>query len=219
MPYSKSSTSGAPLTRSHKPEGSKWRRWLLLLPPLLLCLLLPWCRQGSSGIPAGFDNSESAKAAPIQELVAKELGPPPYFVTEGSPLPGRPEVGLPIPMSVFKSVTIALDGKPSGPGPFRFKAGQTVQVDGEVVGRDELPSNVSLGAGLALASKSDNAQGWVITHEKYSEGKCFNRKLKFGFTYTFPPSPGEYVLVIPSWAHTGGDHPALIAGQYDLILE
>lgn len=203
------------------PELSSKRWRTLLLSPLLLLLLLPWCRREGATVVPTRDQSTGSAQELIESLVTKELGPPPYFIDDGKSLPGRPEVMLPIAKSVYKSVKLKFDGKPAGKEPFRFKAGQTVKIEGEIEGQPQLPASVGLTGGVGIVCKSDNDNGWMFLDCRFIGARTIQRHAKFEMNYTFPNRPGEYLLVIPSDATIGLPPiiPILIAGHFDLILE
>ncbi|MBL4886060.1 MAG: hypothetical protein JKY95_16190, partial [Planctomycetaceae bacterium] len=104
-----------------------------------------------------------------------------------------------------------------------------IEVEGTIWGQPDLPWNVSIGGGIGIVQNAKNKRGWIIHREGYSKShtyggtpgkqKTLSRSTFEVKKYKLPEEPGEYLLVILSCAHVGGDHPELIAAEYNLVIE
>jgi hypothetical protein len=204
-----------------REESSRLRLVIILLVVLLLLLLLSmyWFKQSgptTTKVSTEFLRSGPADRMPEDFLVEGEHYPLPE---DGKPLPGRPNVPMPIPRKIYQNVELKIDGKVVE-SPLKFRAGQHVTVDGVIDGNPELSPYVSFSGGLALVTRADNQRGWHIRHYGFCHSSTGQRRCHFDGEYTFPNKPGKYVLIVPSSAVVGNvDHPILIAAEYDLTLE
>lgn len=141
---------------------------------------------------------------------------------EGTPLPGRPDVVMPIPKQIYSNVELKLDGK-IVESPVVLAAGKHVSVEGDIIGNPDLHSSVIFDGGLAFVTRADNERGWIFRHHKHFHSNTSNRRCRFDGEFTLPNEPGEYVLIVLSSAEltyiTEKLVPWLIAAEYDLTLE
>ena len=193
---------------------------------LLLLLLLIWFWWPQPSTQPVLD-ARNVSALPEEVLKAGKYFPLPY---EGKKLPGRPEEPMPIPKKVYHDVEISINSKPVQTKPIVFPAGSVVEVEGVIWGQPGLPQNTSIGGGLGIVQKSNNQRGWILHSTRntnshtttVSRGKIESlRCCTFNVEkYKLPEEPGEYLLVVTSWAHDGPyNHPELIAAEYDLVIE
>jgi hypothetical protein len=127
---------------------------------------------------------------------------------------------MPISPEIYAKVDLKLDGKPVGAGPVILQSGSTVEVEGVILAHPDLDRRLAMDGGFGLVTRAENEQGWLIRtfdffHSNTRAGRC-----TFDGTYQVPDQPpGEYLLVVISAAHVGGgDHPMLLAAQYDAVI-
>ncbi len=207
-------------------ENSIWHRYkkriivaLILLVLLLLWLLWP---QPSEEIP----EFQTMNYLPEEVTKSGKYFPLPH---RGKPLPGRPDEPMPIPRRVYSNVELTINGKPVKQQPIRLPAGSIIQVEGVIWGQPDLPKGIHIGGGIGLVTRAKNERGWILQRAGFYETKMTtvskgeNRdvprcdiEVK---NYSLPEEPGEYLLVVVSWATVGqGDHPGMIAAEYQLDL-
>ncbi len=208
----------------HHQRRRKIAAALLFL--LLLLLLLIWFRWPRSS-PQPVLVARNFSALPEEVLKAGKYFPLPY---EGKKLPGRPEEPMPIPKKVYDDVELSINSKPVQKEPIVLPAGSVVLIEGVICGQPALPRNTDIGGCVGIVQKSNNKRGWILhsTRGSHAHTSTVSRgKIKSLRCCTFdvenyklPEEPGEYLLVVTSYAYIGPyDHPELIAAEYDLVIE
>jgi len=198
------------------------RRFLLVL--IILALLLLWFLwpREEEAIP----EFQTMKYLPDEVTKSGKYFPLPH---RGKPLPGRPDEPMPIPRKVYADVELKINGQLVEQQPIRLPAGSTIQVEGVIWGQPDLPDRVYIDAGIGLVTRAKNKRGWILRDTNFqktdmttvSRGKhkSVKRCTITVKNYTLPEKPGEYLLVVVSSATIGqGDHPGLIAAEYQLDL-
>lgn len=201
-------------------------RWIASVSAALVAGLVTWWFwQSLSYPPTDSPPREYATMkflSQIEGIRDGELFPLPFEGMEvaGRPLAGRPNQELPISPEIYANVELKLDGKPVGSGSVILPAGQTIAVEGVIHANEQLDRNIGLGAGLGLVTRADNQRGWMVRWIKFLGDHTSNRRCEFAGKYVVPNEPGEYVLVVVSSAMMGnGDHPCLLAAEYDAIIK
>lgn len=146
------------------------------------------------------------------------------IIDEGIPLPGRPLAPLPLTTKAFSDLRLSLDGRTIGDELIVLKAGQNVLVNGWIKGNERFfkgpPPHPIMHAGLGLACRSENAEGWMIIYDRYYGGSQSRDEMTFEGSFSAEVPPGEYALVVLYSAFVGsGTHPIMMAAQYDAIVE
>ncbi len=207
-------------------EESIWHRYkkriiviLILLALLLLWFLWP---RPIEAIP----EFQTMKYLPEEVTKSGKYFPLPH---QGKPLPGRPDEPMPIPKKIYADVELTINGKPVKQQPIRLPAGSIIQVEGIIWGQPDLPDKVYISAGIGLVTRANNERGWILRDTNFqktdmttvSRGKHKSvKRCDFSVkNMVLPDEPGEYLLVVVSSATVGqGDHPGLIAAEYQLDL-
>jgi hypothetical protein len=168
-------------------------------------------------VPAAHLPGDQNYLLPSSLLVEGEHHPLPDVEV---PVPGRPEVPMPIPHTIYREVELKLNNKVVE-SPLTLSAGQHVTVEGVIRGNPKLPPSVSLSGGLAFVTRDTNKRGWSFRHYKFFHSNSSQRVGRFDGAFTLPDEPGEYVLAVLSTAEVGYEKiiPILIAAEYDLTLE
>ncbi len=207
-------------------EDSIWHRYKkrIIVVLILLVLLLLWFLwpRPIEAIP----EFQTMKYLPEEVTKSGKYFPLPH---QGKPLPGRPDEPMPIPRKIYADVELTINGKLVKQQPIRLPAGSTIQVEGVIWGQPDLADEVYIDAGIGLVTRANNERGWILRDVNFQETnmttvpKGNNPSVKRCAiavkNYTLPESPGEYLLVVVSSATVGqGDHPGLIAAEYQLDL-
>ncbi|MBL4886062.1 MAG: hypothetical protein JKY95_16200 [Planctomycetaceae bacterium] len=213
------------MTASYTEEafGGKYK-WPMVIAAIVAVVILLWFWWPQPAEPVFIP--------PIMQTLPKEIQqsgkffPLPY---EGKLLPGRPKEPMPIPRSVYADVELTINGKQVEKTPILFPAGSIIEVEGTIWGQPDLPWNVSIGGSVGIVQNAKNKRGWILHSERGSHSNTTSvpqgnypsvKRCTFEVKkYKLPEEPGEYLLVVLSWAHIGGDHPELIAAKYDLLIE
>ena len=207
-------------------EETIWEKykWQMVIAAIVAIIILVWFWWPKPAEPVFIP--------PVMQTLPKEIQqsgkyfPLPY---EGKLLPGRPEEPMPIPQSVYADVELTINGKQIVESPIIFPAGSTIEVEGIIWGQPGLPWNISIGGSVGIIQNAKNKRGWTLHSDRGSHSSTTSvprgghpsvKRCEFEVKkYKLPEEPGEYLLVVLSTAHLGGNHPILIASQYDLVIE